>query len=84
MESGPIASWQIEGEKVEAVTDFISNITVDTDCSHAMECYSAIKKKKWNFAICNNMDGLERYMLNEISQRKTNTVWYHLHVESKK
>ena len=35
--SGPITSWQIEGEKVEAVTDFIflgSKITVDGDCSH--------------------------------------------------
>ena len=37
MDSGPITSWQIEGEKVETVTDFIflgSNITVDDDCSH--------------------------------------------------
>ena len=41
--SASITSWQTEGEKVEAVTDFISNITVDADCSHAMECYSAIK-----------------------------------------
>ena len=35
--SGPIKSWQIEGEKVEAVTDFLlsgSKITVDDDCSH--------------------------------------------------
>ena len=35
--SGPITSWQIEGEKVEAVTDFLflsSKITVDGDCSH--------------------------------------------------
>ena len=35
--SGPITSWQIEGEKVEAVTDFLvlgSEITVDGDCSH--------------------------------------------------
>ena len=34
MASGPITSWSIEGEKVEAVTDFIllgSNITVDGD-----------------------------------------------------
>ena len=34
--SSPITSWQIEGEKVEAVTDFIflgSKITVDGDCS---------------------------------------------------
>ena len=37
MASGPITSWQTEGEKVEAVTDFISlgsKITVDGDCSH--------------------------------------------------
>ena len=37
MASGPIISWQIEGEKVEAVTDFLflgSKITADGDCSH--------------------------------------------------
>ena len=37
MASDPITSWQIEGEKVEAVTDFLflgSKITVDDDCSH--------------------------------------------------
>ena len=36
MASGPIISWQIKGEKVEAMTDFIflgSKITVDGDCS---------------------------------------------------
>ena len=35
--SGPITSWQIDGEKVEAVTDFLflgSKITVACDCSH--------------------------------------------------
>ena len=35
--SGPITAWQIEGEKVEAVTDFLflsSKITVDGDCTH--------------------------------------------------
>ena len=39
MASGPITSWQTEGEKVEAVIDFIflgSKITVDGDCSHEM------------------------------------------------
>ena len=39
MASGPITSWQIEGEKVEAVTYFIllgCKITVDGDCSHEM------------------------------------------------
>ena len=40
MASGPITSWQIDGEKVEAVTDFIflgSKITVDGDCSHEIK-----------------------------------------------
>ena len=40
MASGPITSWQIEGGKVEAVTDFIflgSKITVDGDCSHEIK-----------------------------------------------
>ena len=37
MASSPITSWQIEGEKVEVLTDFLflgSKITVDGDCSH--------------------------------------------------
>ena len=39
MESGPTTSWQREGEKVEAVTDFLflgSKITADGNCSHEM------------------------------------------------
>ena len=40
MPFGPNTSWQIEGEKVEAVTDFIfldSQITADGDCSHKIK-----------------------------------------------
>ena len=40
MESGPITSWQIDGETVETVPDFIflgSKITVDGDCSHEIK-----------------------------------------------
>ena len=40
MASGPITSWQIDGGKVETVTDFIflgSRITVDGDCSHEIK-----------------------------------------------
>ena len=40
MASGPITSWQIEGGKVVAVTDFIflgCKITVDGDCSHEIK-----------------------------------------------
>ena len=39
MASVPITSWQIEGEKVEAVTDFLfldSKVTADGDCSHGI------------------------------------------------
>ena len=40
MASGPIASWQIDGETVETVSDFIflgSKITADGDCSHVIK-----------------------------------------------
>ena len=40
MASGPITSWQIDGETMEAVTDFIfwgSKITADGDCSHEIK-----------------------------------------------
>ena len=40
MASGPITSWQIDGETMETVTDFIflvSKITVDGDCSHEIK-----------------------------------------------
>ena len=40
MASGPITSWQIDGEKVETVADFIflgSKITADGDCSHEIK-----------------------------------------------
>ena len=41
MASSPITSWQIEGEKVEAMTDFFfplgSNISADSDCSHEIK-----------------------------------------------
>ena len=39
MASGPIASWQIDGERMERVTGFIflgSKIIVDSDCSHGI------------------------------------------------
>ena len=40
MASGPVISWQIDGEKVETVTDFVflgSKITVDSNCSHEIK-----------------------------------------------
>ena len=47
MASGPITSWQIEGEKEETVTDFIflgSKITVDGDCSHEIKTLASWKE----------------------------------------
>ena len=46
--SGPNTSWQIEGEKVEAVTDFIlggSKITADDDCSHEIKRCFLLRRK---------------------------------------
>ena len=48
MASGPITSWQIDGEKVETVTDFIflgSKITVDGDCSHEIKRHLLLGRK---------------------------------------
>ena len=47
MASGPITSWEIDGETVEAVSDFIlegSKITEDGDCSHEIKRHSLEEK----------------------------------------
>ena len=47
MASGPITSWQIDGETMETVTNFIflgSKITVDSDCSHEIKTLAPLKK----------------------------------------
>ena len=48
MASSPITSWQIKGEKVEAVTDFLlmgSKITADGDCSHKIRKRLLLRRK---------------------------------------
>ena len=48
MASGPITWWQIDGETVEAVTDFIflgSKITADGDCSHEIKRHLLLGRK---------------------------------------
>ena len=48
MASGPITSWQIDGETMETVADFISldsKITVDGDCSHEIKRHLHLGKK---------------------------------------
>ena len=48
MASGPITSWQIDGETVETVSDFIlggSKITADGDCSHEIKRHLLLGRK---------------------------------------
>ena len=49
MVSGPITSWQIDGETMETVTDFIflgSEVTADGDCSHHLQVKTLASWKK--------------------------------------
>ena len=48
MVSGPITSWQMDGETLETVSDFIflgSKITADSDCSHEIERFLLLGRK---------------------------------------
>ena len=50
MASGPITSWQTDGETVETVADFTfwgSKITADGDCSHEIKRWLLLKEKIW-------------------------------------
>ena len=56
MASGPITSWQIDGETVETVTDFIfwgSKITADGDCSHKIKRRLLLGRK-----VMTNLDSI--------------------------
>ena len=56
MASGPITSWQIDGETVETVADFIlggSKITADGDCSHEIKRLLLLGRK-----VMTNLDNV--------------------------
>ena len=56
MASAPITSWQIDGETVETVADFIflgSKITVDGDCSHEIKRLLLLRRK-----VMTNLDSI--------------------------
>ena len=56
MASGPITSWEIDGETVETVSDFIflgSKITVDGDCSHEIKRHLLLERK-----VMTNLDSI--------------------------
>ena len=51
MASGPITSWEIDGETMETVTDFIflgSKITADGDCSHEIKRHLILGRKSYD------------------------------------
>ena len=56
MASGPITSWQIDGETVETVSDFIflgSKVTADGDCSHEIKRHLLLVRK-----VLTNLDSI--------------------------
>ena len=56
MASGPITSWQIDGETVKTVADFIflgSQITADVDCSHEIKRHLLLGRK-----VMTNLDSI--------------------------
>ena len=56
MASGPITSWEIDGETVEAVSDFVlwgSKITADGDCSHEIKRRLLLRRK-----VMTNLDSI--------------------------
>ena len=56
MVSGPITSWQIDGETVETVSDFIfggSKITADGDCNHEIKRRFLLRRK-----VMTNLDSI--------------------------
>ena len=67
MASGPITSWEIDGETVETVSDFIilgSKITADDDCSHEIKSHLLLGRK-----VMTNLDSIlksRHYFANKV------------------
>ena len=75
MASGPITSWQTEGEKEEAVTDFIflgSKITADSDCSHEMKRHLLLGKK----AMMNLESVLKNRDITSVTRSVQSKLWF--------
>ena len=73
MASGPITSWQIDGETVETVSDFIflgSKITTDGDCSHEIKRHLLLGRK-----VMTNLDSIFKSRDITLSTR---SVWLRL------
>ena len=73
MASGPITSWQIDGETVETVADFIfggSKITADGDCSHEIKRCLLLGRK-----VMTNIDSIICRVPQEKSWTRGSTSW---------
>ena len=68
MASGPITSWEIDGETVETVSDFIlggSKITADGDCSHEIKRHLLLERK-----VMTNVDSIFKSRDITLQQKK--------------
>ena len=82
MESGPITSWQIDGEKVETVTNFIflgSKITADSNCSH--EIKKTLTPWKENYGISSQSIEKQRHHFSDISPYSQNHAFSSHHIQ---
>ena len=69
MASGPITSWQMGGETMEIVTNFIlegSKITADGDCSHEIKRHLLLGRK-----VMSNLDSILKNMLILLCQQRS-------------
>ena len=76
MASGPITSWQINGETMETVTDFIfldSKMTVDGDCSHEIKRCLLLRIKAMT-----NLDSMLKSMRHHFAKKDLHSQSYSL------
>ena len=74
MASGPITSWQIDGETVETVSDFIllgSKIPADADCSHEIKRHLLLGRK-----VMTNLDSI--FKTRDITLPTKSRLWFFL------
>ena len=74
MASGPITSWEIDGETMETATDFIfggSKITADGDCSHEIKIHLLLGRK-----VMTNLDSIFKSRDITLSTKVQSRLWF--------
>ena len=72
--SGPITSWEIDGETVETVSDFIfggSKITADADCSHEIKRRLLLRRK-----VMTNLDSILKHQRHYFANKGPSSKGY--------